>query len=141
MGQQRIEIEQTFTVPVERLFAYLGEHENLETIFAPAKIKRLSDGNGARNGVGSSREMRLPLAPPFVETVTAYRENELIEYRITRGSPLKNHHGIMRFSPNGQGGSRLHYTIAFEGKLPLVAEVVRAGLEVAVRRGLKNLRC
>jgi hypothetical protein len=140
MGQQRIEIQQDFDIPIARLFAYLSEHENLAAIFKPARIKRLSNGQGARNGVGSSRELRILIAPPFVETVTAYRENELIEYRVTRGSPLKNHLGSMRFAPQGQG-SRLHYTIEFEGAYPLVAEVIKPGLELAIRRGLKTLRC
>lgn len=139
MGWRHIEIVRDFPVPVERLFAYLGEHENLERIFAPARVRRLSDGQGARNGVGSAREMRLPLAPSFVETVTDYRENEFIEYRITRGSPLKNHRGAMRFY-RIPGGTRLHYTIEFEGRFPLVAELVKPLLEDGIRRGLKKIR-
>lgn len=140
MSQQRIEIVKEFPYPVEKLFAFLGEHENLGVIFAPAKIKRISDGQGARNGVGSAREMKILVGPSFVETVTAYKENELIEYRITRGSPLKNHHGVMRFYPTTNGGSRLHYTIVFEGKVPLLGPVVKAGLDMGIRRGLKGLR-
>jgi uncharacterized protein YndB with AHSA1/START domain len=140
VAQQRIEIVKEFSAPVDRLFAYLGEHENLGAIFAPAKIKRISDGKGARNGVGSAREMKVLVGPSFVETVTAYKENELIEYRITRGSPLKNHHGVMRFYPTATGGSRLHYTIVFEGKFPLVAQLIKPGLEMGIRRGLKGLR-
>lgn len=140
MTQQRIEIVKEFSAPVDRLFAYLGEHENLAIIFAPAKIKRLSDGKGARNGIGSAREMKILVGPSFVETVTAYKENELIEYRITRGSPLKNHQGVMRFYPTAAGGSRLHYTIVFEGKLPLVGEIVRAALDQGIRRGLSKLK-
>lgn len=139
MAKQRIEVVQEFSVPVERLFAYLAEHENLENIFAPAKITRVRNGDTSRNGVGSVRSLRILLAPPFEETVTACKENELIEYRITKGSPLKNHHGVMRFYPL-DGGSRLHYTIVFEGKLPLVAEVVKPALERAIRKGLKNIR-
>ena len=141
MSQQRIEIIKKFTVPVERLFAYLSEHENLAVIFAPAKIKRLSNGQDARNGVGSAREIQLPLLPPFVETVMAYKENELIEYRITQGSLLKNHHGIMQFYPTTDNGSRLHYLIVFEGKFPLIAKLVRLGLERGIRRGLNDLNC
>lgn len=140
MGQQHIEIDMDFDIPVGRLFAYLSEHENLASIFKPAKIKRLSDGQDARNGVGSSRQLRILMASPFTETVTAYRENELIEYRITRGSPLKNHQGAMRFRPT-TNGSHLRYSIVFEGKYPLVAALIRPGLELAIRRGLKALRC
>ena len=136
---QRIDIHQDFPISVYNLFAYLGEHENLETIFHPTKIRRLSDGHGARNGVGSAREMRALGGPAFVETVTAYRENELIEYRITKGSPLKNHLGVMRFSATPTG-SHLHYTIEFEGKLPLIAPLIRAVLERGIRKGLSKIR-
>lgn len=140
MSLQRIEIVKEFSVPVDKVFAYLGEHENLAAVFAPAKVKRISSGHDARNGVGSAREMKILVGPSFVETVTAYKENELIEYRITRGSPLKNHHGVMRFYPMQNGGSRLHYTIEFEGKVPLVARIIKPVLEQGIRRGLKGLK-
>jgi len=139
VSQQRIEIVQEFTFPVSKLFAFLSVHENLEEIFSPVKIRTIRAGSDAPNGVGSARELRILIAPPFEETVTAFKENELIEYRITRGSPLKNHHGVMRFYQMGDG-SRLHYTIVFEGKLPFVAGLIRRGLEQSIRRGLKNLR-
>lgn len=136
---QRIDIRKDFSLPVDKLFAHLSEHENLETIFHPTKIRRIADGQGARNGVGSAREMRALGGPAFVETVTAYRENELIEYRITRGSPLKNHLGVMRFSATPTG-SRLHYTIEFEGKFPLIGLLIRTVLERGIRQGLTRIR-
>ena len=139
MSQQRIEIVQEFSQPVEQLFAYLSEHENLATLFAPAKVTRVRNGDTSRNGIGSVRSLRILLAPPFEETVTAFKENELIEYRITKGSPLKNHHGVMKFYPFN-GGSRLHYTIVFEGQLPLVARLIKPALDRAIRKGLKVLR-
>jgi uncharacterized protein YndB with AHSA1/START domain len=140
MAVQRIELVREFAMPVERLFAYLGEHENLAVVFAPAKVKRISDGHEARNGVGSAREMQILVGPTFVETVTAYKENELIEYRITRGSPLKNHRGVMKFYPMENGGSRLHYVIEFEGKVPLVANIIRPVLEQGIRKGLRQVK-
>ncbi|GAC1626158.1 MAG: SRPBCC family protein [Nevskia sp.] len=139
MGQQRVEVVRDFPIPVKQLFAFLSEHENLATIFAPAQVTRVRDGYSSRNGVGSVRRLRLPIAPPFEETVTACEDNKLIEYRISKGSPLKNHKGVMRFSAV-KGGSRLHYTIVFEGKLPLVAALVRPALEFAIRKGLKSVR-
>jgi len=139
MAQQRIEIVQEFSLPVEKLFSYLSEHENLAAIFAPAKVTRVRNGDTSRNGVGSVRSLRILVAPPFEETVTAFKENELIEYRITQGSPLKNHHGVMRFYPFNQG-SRLHYTIVFEGKLPVIASLIKPGLDRAIRKGLKAIR-
>lgn len=138
MGQQRIEIVQEFALPVEKLFSYLSEHENLAAIFAPAKVTRVRNGDSSRNGVGSVRSLRILVGPPFEETVTAFKENELIEYRITKGGPLKNHHGVMKFYPFN-GGSRLHYTIVFEGKLPVIASLIKPPLESSIRKGLKGI--
>jgi uncharacterized protein YndB with AHSA1/START domain len=123
---QRINIHHDFAIPVEKLFAHLSEHENLETIFHPTKVRRLSDGQGARNGVGSAREMRALGGPAFVETVTAYRENELIEYR-------------MRFSSTPTG-SHLHYTIEFEGRAPFIGPLIRMLLDRGIRKGLGKIR-
>ena len=137
MGVHRIEIDKEFSVPVSRLFAYLAEHENLAVIFWPVRIRRLSDGRGARNGVGSSRELSLGVLSPFVETITAYRRNKLIEYRITEGSPLRSLHGVMSFSAI-PGGSHLNYSIALEGKIPLTGVLIRTLLEQSIRSGLNH---
>ena len=138
MAVQRIEIEKRFPFSVDKLFAHLSEHENLSSLFAPARVSRLRNGDHDRNGVGSVRKLRIPPGPPFEETVTAFEPNALIEYRITRGSPLRNHHGCMRFSAD-DGGSLLHYTITFEGKLPLSGPLIRLLLGNAIRRGLDKL--
>jgi uncharacterized membrane protein len=134
---QRVHVVQDFPQPVEELFAYLSEQENLEPLFG-AKIKRLSDGNdGTRNGVGASRELKVGPLPGFVETNVEVIPNELIRYRITRGGVLKNHEGVMRFSSNG-AGSRLDYTIDFDGKAPGVGPVVKAMLGRNVSAGLRK---
>lgn len=138
MAVQRINIEHSFPFAVSRLFDYMSEHENLSTLFAPAKVSRLRNGDQDRNGVGSVRKLRIAPGPAFEETVTVFVPNERIEYRITRGSPLKNHYGIMRFSGNDQE-AHLHYTIEFEGKLPGIAAVIRPVLEQSIRRGLAAL--
>lgn len=137
---QRIEIIKTFPFSVDKLFDFLSDHHNLELIFAPAKIKRIKDGKDSVNGVGSTRWMKLPGAPAFHETVTEVEQNKLIRYAISQGSPLKNHQGVMHFSETGSGGSMLHYTIEFEGKLPLVGPLVRFILDKAIRSGLNKLK-
>jgi uncharacterized protein YndB with AHSA1/START domain len=121
---QRVHVTQDFPHPVEELFSYLSEQENLEPLFG-AKIKRLTDGSdGTRNGAGASRELRIGPLPGFVETNTEVIPNDLIRYRITRGGILKNHEGVMRFSRQGQG-SHLDYTIDFDGKAPGLAPIVK----------------
>jgi hypothetical protein len=135
---QRVHVTQDFPQPVSELFAHLSEHENLESAFG-AKIRRLNDGtDGTRNGVGSARELRVGPLPSFVETVTEFVPNELIRYGITRGGVLKNHEGVMRFSPRDTG-SHLDYTIDFDGKLPGIAPVVKLMLTRNVSAALRRL--
>jgi len=131
---QRIEIDYDFTLPVDRVYAYLAEHENVGPLFG-SKIARVRDGDTSRNGVGSVRQLRVGILPPFEETVTAAVENERIDYRITKGSPLRNHHGSMVFSAAGTG-SHLHYVIEFGAVVPGLDRLIKPGLERAIRGGL-----
>jgi len=132
---QRLIFDHDFALPPERVFAYLSEHENLAEVFG-ARIKRLRDGtDGHRNGVGSARELKIGPAPPFEETVTEFVPNELIAYEITKGSPLKGHHGEMRFTPEGEG-THLHYEISFSSKIPGVDFIVAKGLKRSVGKSL-----
>ena len=139
MGQQRIEIDKEFPFPVSDLFNHLSEHETLSALFAPVKARRVKEGDVEPNGVGSVRRLSLPLAPAFEETVTEFQRDRRIAYRITKGSPLRDHHGVMAFSETA-GGSRLHYTIVFKGKLPLIAALIKPALERSIRKGLDDLR-
>jgi uncharacterized protein YndB with AHSA1/START domain len=134
---QRVHVTQDFPQPVEELFAYLAEQENLEPLFG-AKIKRLSDGNdGTRNGAGASRELKVGPLPGFVETNIEVIPNELIRYRITKGGALKNHEGVMRFSRR-DSGSHLDYTIEFDGKIPGTGGLIKTGLERNISAGLRK---
>ena len=133
---QRVIVDHDFPVPVERSFAYLAEHENLGAVFG-AKVTRLSDGtDGSRNGVGSVRKLQIGPLPPFEETVTEFVPDELIRYRITKGSPLRNHAGEMRFTPNADGTSHLHYEIAFGAVVPGLDFVVAKALKGNIQKGL-----
>lgn len=135
---QRIEVVQTFRAPVGAVYAHLAEHENLEDVFG-ATITRVRDGHSSRNGVGSVRSLKLsPLLPAFEETVTQAEPDRLIEYRITRGSPLRDHVGVMRFSPEGTG-TRLHYTIDFDTKIPGTGGLIQTTIERSLRKGLAKV--
>jgi len=137
-GMQRLIFDHDYAMPPERVFAYLSEHENLDDIFG-ARITRLRDGtDGHRNGVGSVRELKVGPTPPFEETVTEFVPNELITYEITKGSPLKNHRGEMRFTTEGEG-THLHYEISFGSKLPGVDLIVAQGLKRNVAKGLAGV--
>lgn len=134
---QRIEIDHDFAKPVPRVYAYLAEHENLAPLFG-AKVTRVRDGATERNGAGSVRALRIAVLPPFEETVTEAIPNELIRYRITKGSPLRGHHGEMRFEPRGTG-THLRYVIEFGAVVPGLDRVIKLGLERSIRKGLPKV--
>jgi uncharacterized protein YndB with AHSA1/START domain len=133
-----VHVSQDFPQPVEQVFAYLAEHENLEPVFG-TKIRRITDGtDGSRNGTGSAREMRVGPLPPFVETNVEVVPNELIRYRITKGGILKDHEGVLRFTSRGDG-SHLDWTITFDGKAPGIGPFVKTKLKRDVSRAMHKL--
>ncbi len=134
---QRIEIEHDFAKPVDRVFAYLSEHENLGPLFG-AKITRLKDGEESRNGTGSVRGLKVGPLPRFEETNTRVVPNELIQYRITKGSPLRGHHGELTFTPKGTG-THLRYVIEFGAVVPGLDKLIAVGLERGIRKHLPGV--
>lgn len=133
----RIEITQDFALPVERVYAYLSEHENLGPLFG-ARVRRVKDGTADRNGAGSVRALKVGPLPWFEETVTQAAPDQVIEYRISKGSPLRGHHGRMEFSALG-AGTRLRYVIEFGAVVPLLDRVVAVGLKRNIGKGLRTV--
>lgn len=121
MSQQaeyQIHIRQAFKKPVESIFNYLADHACLGRVTG-AEICTLKPAViGHPCGIGSIRRIKKPWVASFDEEITHFVENQRIEYRICRGSPLKDHHGKMLFSAFEQG-TILEYTIAFNPKLAI----------------------
>jgi uncharacterized protein YndB with AHSA1/START domain len=121
------------------VYAHLAEHENLGPLFG-ATITRVRDGDADRNGAGSVRRLKIGPLPPLQETVVEAVPDRLIRYRISQGgSPIRDHEGVMRFTPTPSGGTHLDYRITLGSRVPLVDRVVRAGLSRNIRRGLKQV--
>lgn len=137
MRAHHVHVEHHFAKPPEQVFAYLAEHENLAEVFG-AKITRLSDGEGARNGVGSVRKLQIGPLPAFEETITEFVAPERIVYRITKGSPLRGHVGVMTFAPSG-GGTDFVYDIRLASPIPGVAAIVHAGLTRSINASLAKI--
>lgn len=137
MAQQRIDVVQEFRQPVEQVFAYLADHNNLKKVFG-IPVKRVRDGMGDVNGVGSVRS--LGFAPLAVEeTVVGIVPNQSIDYEITRGGgPITNHHGRLSFTKTASG-SRVQWSITFDSPLPLVGPVVRQVLKQGLTMGLRKI--
>jgi len=139
MRAHHVHVEHHFAKGPGAIFAHLAEHENLAVLF-DAKIRRLRDGDdGERNGVGSVRELRIGPLPPFEETVTEFLAPERIVYRITKGSPMRGHVGMMTFAPSADGGTDFAYDIRLASPLPGVAAIVRASLTRSITKALAKV--
>lgn len=139
MAKNFIQMNVAFNAPVETVFAELSDHEKMGKVLG-AKVKRIKEGKNSTNGVGSIRRLTpVPLAD-FEETVTGFEPNKLIEYTVTKGSPIKNHLGRMVFS-EANGKTHLHYTIQFDMKLgiPFTGLILKTVLEKVITSGLHKL--
>jgi len=140
MPDQHIEMTQLFDAPVETIFEILTDPESFGHL-VNAKIKRVVDGPSEnKNGIGSVKRIKTFLVPAFEETVIIFEPNKLIEYVISKGSPIKNHKGRMEFSQE-QGSTRLKYTIDFEPKSPFLffGSILKKAIEKPIKKGLVKL--
>ena len=138
MALSHVHVSHDFRAPVERVFAYLAEHENLAALFG-TRVERVRDGESERNGVGSCRRLSFNGLLPFEETVTEMVPNERIVYRITKGSPMRDHEGAMAFAATGGGGTHLDYRIRFGSAVPGLAPLIARVLHGRISAGLRKL--
>jgi uncharacterized protein YndB with AHSA1/START domain len=135
---QRVHVTHTFKSDPATVFAKLAEHENLGPVFG-AKIRRVCDGDTTRNGAGSTRSLKIGPLPAFHETTTKAVPDSLIEYKISKGGPLRGHWGVQRLTPTADGGTVLDYTIGFDAPVPGAAPLIGKVLTSSIRKGLPKL--
>ena len=140
MSRQRIEIRQTFDAPVADIFEILTDHESFGQVIG-TNIQRVVDSpDSSKNGVGSVRRISSFPVPAFEETVVTYEPHRLMEYVVSKGSPIKNHEGRMVFAEE-QGRTELIYTIEFEPKMPFffLGAVLKRAIDNPIRKGIERL--
>ena len=140
MSRQHIEIQQSFNAPVETIFNILTDHVSFGKVIA-TKVQRVIDSQEEnKNGVGSVRRISSFPVPAFEETVITFEPNCLMEYVVSKGSPIKNHKGRMEFSEEG-GKTKLFYFIDFEPKQPftLFGSFLKSVIEKPIRQSLEKL--
>jgi len=135
---QRVHVTHTYRSDPATVFEALSEHENLSRVMG-AKVTRVRDGDTSRNGPGSTRRLKIGPLPAFEETVTTAEPNSLIEYRISKGTPMKGHWGVQRLTPTADGGTELDYRIGFDAPGPGTAAVVGKVITMQLSRGLSKL--
>ncbi len=140
MNQYHIEIKESFNAPVDVVFARLTDHREFgRVINTDIKcIVKSQDNN--KNGKGSVRRIKNFLIPAFEETVTEFEQDKLMGYRLSKGSPIKNHKGRMEFFSKNNT-TYLYYTIDFKVKLPfiLLGPLLKKMIEKSLVNGLSTL--
>lgn len=137
MPRYQILIDESFRRPVDEVFARLSDHNQMGKLFG-APVKRIKDGQGDLNGVGSVRHIGPPGPLGVQETVTAFEPSQRIEYRVTKGgAPMKNHQGRMLFNATPQG-SRLQWQIDYDMP-PIIGGIVTKVLKSALSKGVRSL--
>jgi hypothetical protein len=131
-----LSFHQDFSVPAAKVFSQLSDHKRYGEITG-AKIRRIREGRDPHfpNGEGSIRRIQIPLLP-FEETVTRFHWPTLIEYKITKGSPLHHHFGRMLFRETSPHSCHLDYTIDVGSRIPLVGWIVSRALDLVMRQAL-----
>jgi hypothetical protein len=62
-----------------------------------------------------------------------------IVYRITKGSPLRGHVGVMTFAPTPSGGTHFVYDIRIASPIPGLAPLVTASLTRSISKSLASV--
>lgn len=138
MATYTIEIDETFDVPRDRVFALFADHNRIGKLLG-APVKRIRDSDQADpNGVGSVRKIGFgPIG--LKETVITFEPGLLIEYTISSMSPVRNHLGRISFEDAAEGRTRIQYTISFEDIVPYTGKLVSSALDQGIRKGIRRV--
>ena len=117
------------------VFNFFADYNNFNKLF-PFQVTKIKDGTSANGyGEGSVRKITSMGFISFEETIMLFEPNSRIEYKITRGGPLKNHYGIMKFEDQN-GHCHLDYQISFESKFPAPNFLLFLMIEKPLRDGV-----
>jgi hypothetical protein len=138
MKIHEIKVYQEFDAPIAQVWDAFSDHVNFGKMMGQ-KVTRIVDSKepGNLNGVGSVRSLALPLLP-FEETIIKSERPTLIEYKISKGTPLDFHYGIMEFSSLPDDRSAINYSIDLGSKIPLIGAIVKTILSKGIASGLSN---
>ena len=138
MKIHEVKIYQEFDAPAETMFETFSDHTKLGKIMG-LPMERIVDSPtpGNPNGVGSVRLIKAGLFS-FEETVRKAENPTLLEYKITRGTPLNHHYGIMKLSNLPEGRSALNYTITVGSNVPFLGAIVKNVLQSSIAKGMAS---
>ena len=137
MKIHEVKVYQEFDASAAQIWEAMNDHATFGKMMGQKVVRIVDSSDHANiNGVGSVRSLGLPIA--VEETIIRSEKHSLIEYKITKGTPLHHHYGRVRFADISTGRSSVTYEIELGSKIPLVAAIVKAALQKGIADGLRN---
>jgi uncharacterized membrane protein len=120
-GRRAVDIHKTINVdaPVEEVFAFWSNYENFPLFMSHLREVRLT--GGGRSHWVAEAPGGVPVA--WDAETTAYRENEVIAWKSI-GTPAVQNAGIVRFQPDGSGGTRVDIRLSYNPPAGAVGHAV-----------------
>ncbi len=133
-----VRLRQEFDAPIGQVWGDLSDHANFGRIMG-MNIVRIKDSPlpDDPNGRGSVRLIKAPILS-FEETIRKSEKPTLIEYQISKGTPLHHHYGTMQFDSPAENKTVLSYTIELGSQIPFVGFLVKMALQNAIASALKK---
>jgi uncharacterized protein YndB with AHSA1/START domain len=133
---RHVEVERIFPHPVERVFRRYTDHAGWTDWAGLGRVRLTREGSPDRNGVGAVRAFSA--SPGLREEITLFEPPSRMEYRVTRGAPLADHHGEVLFAPEGFG-TRLTWRASFRSTIPGLGWPMERLITILFRRMLASL--
>lgn len=134
---QQFLIRQEVKASLEKTFNAITDHEFFVSKAMMAPCKRIKDGaNGYVNGLGSVREISVPLVKLW-EEVTSFEPNKRMQYTITKGAPLSHYLGTIDFSGD-ERHTMVTYRVELDANVPGLAFALAKSMNGVFWLGLKR---
>ena len=135
MAKNQVVFEDIFLAPRAKIFSLFADHQRFGRVWGGVFVRiKPGDDPNEPNGFNSVRRIRSQ-GLTFEETIVTFRRNELIEYRVTKGSPIKNHLGHIEFSDAPGGGTHVRYSISFDPRIPFTGKLIESALRGQWEKG------
>jgi len=135
-GMQRIELTRQIPAPPDRVWEIYTDHRGWTRWAGVHEVVLRNEGFPPPNGVGATRVVR-DRGVVVEEEITLFQPPARLEYRLTAGAPIRNHHGCVTLEPL-EGGTRLVWLVEFDALFPgtgwLLARVIKRTLAAVLDR-------
>jgi uncharacterized protein YndB with AHSA1/START domain len=130
---KHLSVRRTIHAPNDVVWDALIDHEGMVDWSPMRRVTLLVEGSPERNGVGAVRRMAGP-GMTLEEEVVDWNPPHWYEYRLTRGAPIRHHHGRVALEDRG-ADTHVRWAVTFAPALPGTGWLIAGALE----RGLGGM--